>query len=130
MIIRDRANGAAPGRPFPAQGGAFQQQQQQQQQLQQQQLQKQKIAIAYQQRLLKQQQQQQPVKKVTFEEKEKQVSVKPSYVASNNPSSKPYYRSASYIFSAEYAQRVGQKPRATTSASIGLGGIIGVTPRR
>ena len=37
MIIRDRANGAAPGRPFPAQGGAFQQQQQQQQQLQQQQ---------------------------------------------------------------------------------------------
>jgi hypothetical protein len=85
----------------------------------------------------------QPVKRVTFEEQAPQLLQKrPNFIPNpnipipnpqtvQNPNINPnYYKSASYIFSAQYAQQVGQKARATTSASIGLGGIIGVSPRR
>jgi hypothetical protein len=91
----------------------------------------------------------QPVKRVDFEEQTPQLQQRrPNFVSNpnnpnnpNNPIPNPqaiqpsninpnYYKSASYIFSAEYAKKMGQKPRATTSASIGLGGIIGVSSRR
>jgi len=81
----------------------------------------------------------QPVKRVAFEEQTPQLQQRrPDFVSNPNSNPNPppsninpnYYKSASYIFSAEYAQKMGQKSRATTSASIGLGGIIGVGTRR
>jgi hypothetical protein len=84
--------------------------------------------------------QQQPLQQPLQQKQELTKPNQPIYIKNNNiptPNkntsqniNQDYYKSASYIFSAQYAQKMGQKPRATTSANIGLGGIIAVSPRR
>ena len=63
-----------------------------------------------------------------FIKKQQQVYKQMQQVSIQNKQNIPsnYYNSASYIFSPQYAQQVGQKPRASTSANIGLGGIVGL----